>query len=86
MGLFEEFCKEERMGVLSLLALVKKSQAISIPPKHLESVAAFVAEDEQMSGKRIFVAEEIADNGEQSVEPSAHIGWLGGDEDTGRWG
>jgi hypothetical protein len=47
-----------------------------------ESVAAFVA-DEQMSGKRIFVAEEIADNGEQSVEPSAHISWLGGDEDAG---
>ena len=65
--------------------LVKDGEPVAIPPKHFEPVAAFVAEDEQMSDKRIFVAEVIADDGEESVEASAHIDRLDGDKDAGGW-
>jgi hypothetical protein len=65
-------------------SFVKKSQAVSVPPEYLEAIAAFVAEDEEVAGKWILVTEEIADDGQQAIEASTHIGRLGGDEDASR--
>jgi hypothetical protein len=65
------------------LVLIKKREAVPVPPEHLETVAAFVAEDEEMAGEWIFVAEKIANDGEETVEAAAHVGGLSGDEHAG---
>jgi hypothetical protein len=70
----------------NLESFVEKSQAIAIPPKHLDSVAAFVAEDEEVAGERVVVSKEILDDSEQPVEAASHVRWCNGDEHAcGGW-
>src|SRR5262245_4031766 len=83
MGKFAEFCKGGRIGALLLLSLVPDGQAVAVPVKQLDAVAALRAKDKEVSGKRIGT-EEITDHLHQAVEAAAHVGRLGAQEDAYR--
>jgi hypothetical protein len=61
--------------------LVPDGITVAVPVEQLEPVAAFVAEDEEMSGQRIS-SEELANQLCQSVEAFTEVGVSGAEENA----
>lgn len=55
-----------------LQTLLPKGQAVAVPIKDFEAIAAAVAKDKEMSRERI-AAELIANNLRQAVKAAAHV-------------
>src|ERR1700679_907867 len=61
--------------------LGEETQTVAVPPQHLDQIAAFAAENEDMARVWILFEHGLRD-GTQAGEAAAHVGDAGGDPDV----